>query len=94
MWNTDNDKIYERPLVSKFHMLPYLPLTEPVKSWNVFYQYLIYRVEAPDENYNYIHIVNLDNENSTLLIEDIFNTYDCRNLLFIILFNSPVFRIQ
>ena len=42
----------------------------PVKSWNIFYNYLIYRPEKPDENHDHIYLVDLENENSMSLIED------------------------
>lgn len=59
----------------------------PVKAWNIFYKYFIYRPEDPDENHDHIHLVNLENphpeqnnleqKNSMILIEDFTGNPDC-----------------
>ncbi len=54
-------------LVSILHIIY---LLGPVKCWNIFYNYLIYRPEKPDENHDHIYLVDLENENSMILIED------------------------
>ena len=41
-----------------------------VTIWAVAYKYLIYKPEAPDENSDCFVIVNLENGNSTILVED------------------------
>jgi hypothetical protein len=45
-------------------------LIEEVTVWNIFYQYFIYKPASPDEDHEYFHIVNLEKNNATLLVED------------------------
>jgi hypothetical protein len=48
-------------------------LLDEITTWNIFHQYLIYKPEAPDENSEYFHLINLEKNNATYLIEDITN---------------------
>lgn len=77
VWSKKNDKIYERPLLCKLISFNMLMCLEPVKNWNVFFDYLIYKPEAPDSNHEYIHLVNLTNNNSMILIKDFTQDPDC-----------------
>jgi hypothetical protein len=49
-----------------------------VKVWTIFYDYFIFKPEAPDENDGYFHIVNLKNGNSTILVQDFIKDKDCK----------------
>jgi hypothetical protein len=49
-----------------------------VKCWNIYFNYFIYKPEAPDDRHEYIHLVNLENKNSMILIEDFVHDPDCK----------------
>lgn len=59
-------------------------------SWTVCYNYFIYRPNDTDENHNYIHVVNLDKENATFMIEDFLDSTDC--ILHLRIFNYFCYR--
>eukprot|EP00347_Sterkiella_histriomuscorum_P017370 403349643 len=57
----DNKKVYEKPLRSE------------VTKWSINFQYFMFKTEAPDEDSDCFHLVNLDNGNATVLVEDFLN---------------------
>lgn len=42
-------------------------------------EYFMFKTEAPDENSDCFHLVNLEKENSTVLIEDFIQNPDCKS---------------
>jgi hypothetical protein len=58
VWNSESEKVYEKILIN------------PVKSWSIWYNYLIFQPDAADEKSDFIHMVDLNRENSVVKIYD------------------------
>jgi len=50
---------------------------DPVKLWAISNDYLIYKPQIGDDNFDCYHLVNLENGNSTLLLKDCINDPTC-----------------
>ena len=51
---------------------------EEVTVWAICFNYFLFKTEASDEDSNCFHIVNLDKDNSTILIEDFVKDLECK----------------
>ena len=45
--------------------------------WNAFYSYFVFKLQDPDEDSEFFHIVNLAQENAEILITD-FTKFDLK----------------
>ena len=43
--------------------------------WNIFFNFLTFKLQAPDEESEYFHIINLAQENAEILVTD-FTQFD------------------
>ncbi len=73
VWDNNHQKVYEKPLKSKLDSITIS--IESVSMWNIFFNYLIFKLDPPDQDADYFHIVNLDKYNGTILVKD-FTKYD------------------
>jgi hypothetical protein len=48
------------------------PITrlEEVSMWNIFYNFFTFKLQDPDEESEYFHIINLAQENAEILVTD------------------------
>ena len=77
-------------------------LLDEITTWTIFYKYLMYKPEAPDENSDCFHIINLENGNSTILVEDFLEgDRECKHLYLITItidkylaYNDSVFYVS
>jgi hypothetical protein len=71
VWDNENEKIFGRPLKQK------------IRSWAIFFNYFIYKPDEQDENSDYIHLVDLERENSAVLFYDFTRDPDCKKTQYI-----------
>jgi hypothetical protein len=57
----------------------YISNIDTIKTWAISNDYLIFKPQIGDENFDSYHLVNLGNGNSTLLIKDCINDPTCTN---------------
>ena len=78
VWNKEGRKVYQKPLQSKIHFFSSVFVSiDQIKIWGISNDYLIYKPQVGDEDFDCYHITNLRNENSTLLIKDCVNDPSC-----------------
>ena len=53
-----------------------------MRSWSIWYNYLIFQPDAADEESNFIHMVDLKRENSLVKIDDFMQDPECKPLSF------------
>ena len=53
-----------------------------MKSWSIWYNYLIFQPDAADEKSDFIHLVDLNRENSVVKIEDFMQDPECKAFSF------------
>ena len=52
--------------------------SEEITIWAVCFQYFLFKTQDPDEDNDCYHLVNLENGNSTLLVEDFLKAPECK----------------
>lgn len=55
-----------------------LNATEEVTVWAICYQYFLFKTEGSDEDSDCFHLINLDNKNTTIMIEDFVKDPECK----------------
>jgi hypothetical protein len=55
-------------------------LIDEVTVWSIAHEYFLFKTEGSDVNNDCFHLVNLENGNSTFLIQDFVNDKDCKCL--------------
>lgn len=46
--------------------------------WAICYQYFLFKTEGSDEDSDCFHLINLDNKNTTIMIEDFAKDPECK----------------
>jgi hypothetical protein len=87
VWSNSHQKIYEVELQSNLIESANIFL-EPIKAWNISFDYFIYKPEEPDVNHNFFHLVNLTKVNdkgqcSAQLVQDFVENPDCKWIIII-----------
>ena len=63
VWDTIGNKIYEKSLRRNTSCI-FKQVIDEVSAWSIIYKYFIYKPEHPDQNNNYVHLINLEKGNS------------------------------
>jgi hypothetical protein len=66
VWNKENDKVFEQELI------------KPIRAWAIQDNYFIYKPDEPDTDSDYIHLVDLERDNSTVKFLDFTHDPDCK----------------